>query len=156
MAEVGFSRERRRRTTAPERAVRIDRNGGVVVSRHDSKAPSAPQRVTSGRAAIDKRFALDMMSVLAADADGNPWRDRAACQSVSADLFFPIGRTGDAVEHIEAAKAVCRTCPVREACLRFAIETNQEAGIWGGTSEEERDRIRRAWLARRRRERVTA
>ncbi len=114
------------------------------------------ERVSSGRAAIDKRVALDMMSELAADADGNPWRDRAACQSVSADLFFPIGRTGDAVEHIEAAKAVCRTCPVREACLRFAIETNQEAGIWGGTSEEERDRIRRAWLARRRRQRVTA
>ncbi|MDQ1399034.1 MAG: hypothetical protein QOK20_966, partial [Acidimicrobiaceae bacterium] len=39
---------------------------------------------------------------------------------------------------------------------RFAIETNQEAGVWGGTSEEERDRIRRAWLARRRRTRVSA
>jgi WhiB family redox-sensing transcriptional regulator len=127
-----------------------------VVNRKDLNPRTASDRVTSGRAAIDRRVALDMMSVLATDADGNPWRDRAACQAASAELFFPIGRTGDAVEHIEAAKSVCRSCPVRAACLRFAIETNQEAGIWGGTSEEERERIRRAWLARRRRERVTA
>ncbi|MDQ1367102.1 MAG: WhiB family transcriptional regulator, redox-sensing transcriptional regulator [Acidimicrobiaceae bacterium] len=127
-----------------------------MVSRNDASSSGAAGRVPGGRAAIDKRVAMDMMSVLATDADGNPWRDRAACQAASAELFFPIGRTGDAVEHIEAAKAVCRTCPVREACLRFAIETNQEAGVWGGTSEEERDRIRRAWLARRRRTRVSA
>ncbi len=33
----------------------------------------------------------------------------------------------------------------------YALETNQEAGIWGGTSEDERRKMRRAWLARRRR-----
>jgi WhiB family redox-sensing transcriptional regulator len=45
---------------------------------------------------------------------------------------------------------VCDSCPVRAQCLQFALETNQEAGIWGGTSEEERRRLRRVWLARRR------
>ena len=51
-----------------------------------------------------------------------------------------------AVEQIEAAKAVCEECPVKERCLQFALETNQDSGIWGGTSEEERRRLRRAWL----------
>jgi WhiB family redox-sensing transcriptional regulator len=126
----------------------MPRVGNTVLRDGDSKSPGVPLRVNDRVQA-----SLNLMSVLAMDGDGNPWRDRAACQSVSADLFFPIGRTGDAIEHIEAAKAVCRTCPVRDACLRFAIETNQEAGVWGGTSEDERDRIRRAWLARRRKDR---
>jgi WhiB family transcriptional regulator, redox-sensing transcriptional regulator len=42
------------------------------------------------------------------------------------------------------AKAVCRTCPVRVPCLDFAMATNQDAGVWGGTSEEERRALRAA------------
>jgi WhiB family redox-sensing transcriptional regulator len=62
-----------------------------------------------------------------------------------------VGVTGAAVGHIAAAKAVCRACTVREECLEFAISTNQEYGVWGGTSEEERRVLRRAWRARQRR-----
>ena len=80
------------------------------------------------------------------------WRDNASCRSVSPELFFPAGSTGIAADEIEGAKAVCESCPVREACLQFALETNQEAGIWGGTTEDERRRLRRAWLAARRRQ----
>jgi WhiB family redox-sensing transcriptional regulator len=98
----------------------------------------------------------DLISLLPREPVGVAWRKSAACQAVAADLFFPIGRTGDAVGQIEAAKLVCQTCPVQIACLQYALETNQEAGIWGGTSEEERVKVRKAWLARRRRERVTA
>ena len=29
--------------------------------------------------------------------------------------------------------------------------TNQDSGVWGGTSEEERRKLRRAWVARQRR-----
>ena len=36
-------------------------------------------------------------------------------------------------------------------CLEFALATNQEAGVWGATSEDERRKLRKAWLARRRR-----
>jgi WhiB family transcriptional regulator, redox-sensing transcriptional regulator len=74
------------------------------------------------------------------------WRTLAACRDTAPDLFFPVGSTGLAVEQIEAAKAVCDQCPVKEACLQFALETNQDSGIWGGTSEEERRRLRRNWL----------
>ena len=83
------------------------------------------------------------------DWDNDGWRDQAACRDTNPDLFFPAGSTGVAVEQIEAAKAVCRSCPVQDACLRFAFETNQEAGVWGGTDEDERRRLRRSWRAGR-------
>ena len=75
--------------------------------------------------------------------DAEDWRKEAACRDTPAELFFPIGTTGGAVSEIEAAKAVCQVCPAREPCLEFALETNQESGIWGGASEEERRQLRR-------------
>ena len=75
------------------------------------------------------------------------WRAHAACAEVDHGLFFPVGVTGPAVPQIAAAKAVCARCPVHGACLEFAVVTNQEYGVWGGTSEEERRALRRAWRA---------
>ncbi|MBA3653812.1 MAG: WhiB family transcriptional regulator [Actinobacteria bacterium] len=66
-------------------------------------------------------------------------------------MFFPVGSTGPALNQIDAAKAVCRGCDVQSECLEFALATNQEAGVWGGTSEDERRRLRKQWLAARRR-----
>jgi WhiB family redox-sensing transcriptional regulator len=43
---------------------------------------------------------------------------------------------------IQQAKAECAMCPVREDCLDWAIETNQDFGIWGGCTERERRKIR--------------
>jgi WhiB family transcriptional regulator, redox-sensing transcriptional regulator len=83
--------------------------------------------------------------------DAEDWRRLAACRHTEPDLFFPVGTTGPAVEQIEAAKRVCRTCEVNEPCLEFALATNQESGVWGGASEEERRKLRKAWLAARRR-----
>jgi WhiB family redox-sensing transcriptional regulator len=68
-------------------------------------------------------------------------------------MFFPIGTTGPAVDHIEKAKMICGMCSVREECLQYALETNQEAGVWGGFAEDERRRLRKRWLAERRRQR---
>jgi WhiB family redox-sensing transcriptional regulator len=42
----------------------------------------------------------------------------------------------------EQAKAVCRRCPVRERCLRWALDTTECMGVWGGTSETERRALR--------------
>ncbi|HUU62274.1 MAG TPA: WhiB family transcriptional regulator, partial [Acidimicrobiia bacterium] len=42
------------------------------------------------------------------------WRDTAACKDSEPNLFFPIGSTGSAVDQIEAAKAICVECSVRE------------------------------------------
>ncbi len=75
------------------------------------------------------------------------WRDKAACRSTDPELFFPVGSTASALEEIRTAKAVCQSCPVQLPCLRFALETNQDTGIWGGTTEEERRALRRSRVA---------
>jgi WhiB family redox-sensing transcriptional regulator len=66
------------------------------------------------------------------------WMSEAACEGVDPDLFFP--ERGD---DTSGAKAVCRECPVREDCLEYALANGIRYGIWGGTSERERKRLRR-------------
>jgi WhiB family redox-sensing transcriptional regulator len=80
------------------------------------------------------------------DWDVNTWRTRSACRDSDPDIFFPIGSSGPAVEQIETARRICGACAVNAECLEFALATNQEAGIWGGCTEEERRKIRKAWL----------
>ncbi|MCT2546245.1 WhiB family transcriptional regulator [Streptomyces atratus] len=71
------------------------------------------------------------------------WRHNAVCREEDPELFFPIGTTGPALLQIEEAKAVCRRCPVIEDCLRWALDTNQPDGVWGGLSENERRNLKR-------------
>jgi WhiB family transcriptional regulator, redox-sensing transcriptional regulator len=124
------------------------------VAHGEVREPSAPFRAPSATGFTAGGATVIKSSVFDWDDDG--WREQAACRYTGADLFFPVGNTGLAVEQIDAAKAVCRSCPVQDPCLRFAFETNQQAGVWGGTDEDERRRLRRKWradrLARRRSE----
>lgn len=78
------------------------------------------------------------------------WRGSASCTVEDPELFFPIGTTGPAVEQAGAAKKICARCPVREACLEFALAANQDAGVWGGLTEDERRTLKRARQRRRR------
>ena len=71
------------------------------------------------------------------------WRDPAACLDEDPELFFPIGNTGPAIAQIEEAKKVCRRCEVVDTCLKWAIESGQDAGVWGGLSEDERRALKR-------------
>lgn len=57
------------------------------------------------------------------------WREHAACRTEDPDLFFPIGTTGPAALQTEQAKAVCRTCPVQEQCLRWALDTGDRKSV---------------------------
>lgn len=79
-----------------------------------------------------------------------PWREQAACHDLDTDLFFPVGEGAEAQAQIDAAKMVCASCPVREDCLTFALATRQEAGVWGGLTEDERRRHRRRQARQRR------
>jgi WhiB family redox-sensing transcriptional regulator len=99
---------------------------------------------------LEVSLALSSSRNLTLAAENDRWRSVASCRDTSPDLFFPVGTTGPALEQIAAAKAVCTECPVQEPCLEFALMTNQDSGIWGGTSEEERRKLRKAWLARQR------
>lgn len=71
----------------------------------------------------------------------NGWRALAACRGVDLTLFFP-----DRGDHctIVAAKTCCAGCQVQQECLTFALASGERFGIWGGTSERQRRRIRRA------------
>ncbi|MFF8785058.1 WhiB family transcriptional regulator [Streptomyces sp. NPDC015125] len=71
------------------------------------------------------------------------WRHDAVCREVDPEIFFPVGNTGPALLQIEEAKVVCRRCPVMGQCLQWALESRQDAGVWGGMSEDERRAMRR-------------
>jgi WhiB family redox-sensing transcriptional regulator len=73
---------------------------------------------------------------------GSPsWMPQGACQGEDPELFFPVTAAGPALAQVLAAKAVCFRCAVRAACLAFALATGQ-AGIWGGTTQDERQAMR--------------
>jgi WhiB family redox-sensing transcriptional regulator len=71
------------------------------------------------------------------------WRDRAACRDEDPELFFPVGTSGPALLQIAEAKAVCRRCPVSSECLKWALASGQDAGVWGCMSEDERRALKR-------------
>jgi WhiB family redox-sensing transcriptional regulator len=77
------------------------------------------------------------------------WRAEGACVSADPDLFFPISPAGKGAEQIARAQRICAGCQVRRQCLDFAMDTGETAGIWGGTTPEERIRARRDMTARR-------
>jgi WhiB family redox-sensing transcriptional regulator len=62
---------------------------------------------------------------------------------VGPELFFPIGNTYPARVQIEEAKVVCRRCEVAETCLKWAMESHQDSGVWGGLSSDERRALKR-------------
>ena len=70
--------------------------------------------------------------------DPGEWRLDAACRDLDTAIFFP-----DSEEDSGPALAVCASCPVRQACLEFALITRQDDGVWGGLTETERRRLRR-------------
>lgn len=66
-----------------------------------------------------------------------PWMADAACAQVDPELWFPI-KGGDS----RPAKRIClEHCPVRELCLAYALE-NDEQGVWGGLSRNQRKALR--------------
>jgi WhiB family transcriptional regulator, redox-sensing transcriptional regulator len=53
--------------------------------------------------------------------------DRLPCRLADPELFF-----AESPADVEAAKALCAPCPVREACLAGALERREPWGVWGG------------------------
>jgi WhiB family redox-sensing transcriptional regulator len=72
-------------------------------------------------------------------------RHRGACTEQTAGLFFDDGRPagrGIKARH-EAAKAICRLCPILDACRAYARADPGLEGIWGGETQDERRSARR-------------
>lgn len=71
-----------------------------------------------------------------------PFRHQAACSPETAHLFAAEAGGLASRAREREAKAICEGCPVRDACLDWALE-HGEAGIWGGTTTRERPKVRR-------------
>ena len=69
------------------------------------------------------------------------WQDDAVCAQIGPDAFFPDEAGGGTTE-ARWAKRVCARCPVRVECLEEALATPGMQGIWGGTNEKGRRKIR--------------
>lgn len=100
-------------------------------------------------------------------ADLEPWVEDAACRLLPPEMFYPLifdtdtgdeiiddGQgVGDTTEFYEAARDVCRSCPVRGECLDYALRAKERFGMWGGLTPIERLRIERKGRRDRLRER---
>jgi WhiB family transcriptional regulator, redox-sensing transcriptional regulator len=75
------------------------------------------------------------------------WQVNAACRGTDTSNFYhPENERGPSrVKREMRAKAVCAGCSVIENCLRWALETREPYGVWGGLSPEDRESL----LARR-------
>ena len=67
------------------------------------------------------------------------WQERALCAQTDPESFFPE-KGGSTRE----AKRVCTGCEVRPECLEYALGHDERFGIWGGLSERERRRLKKA------------
>jgi WhiB family transcriptional regulator, redox-sensing transcriptional regulator len=81
---------------------------------------------------------------IALEEERRDWWRSAACREADPELFFPVAAHGPGAGEIARAKAVCAACRVRRQCLQYALATHQMHGVWGGTTEDERQlRVRR-------------
>jgi WhiB family redox-sensing transcriptional regulator len=65
------------------------------------------------------------------------WIEEGRCAEVDPELWFPLKGHSD-----REAKAICGECEVRQQCLAYAIEADEEHGVWGGLNRAERIRLR--------------
>lgn len=72
------------------------------------------------------------------------WRSQALCRDTSVEVFFAPERerSRERAKREAKARAICRHCPVLTECRAFALGAEEAHGIWGGLSEDERERLR--------------
>ncbi len=79
-----------------------------------------------------------LAAVASMEGEAGNWQDSALCLEFNGDMWFP-----EKGESPAAAKLLCGRCDVRAECLELALDTNEQFGIWGGLSAEERRGLRR-------------
>jgi WhiB family transcriptional regulator, redox-sensing transcriptional regulator len=84
-------------------------------------------------------FGEAIVALAEEDGEEQDWQERALCAQTDPEAFFPE-KGGSTRE----AKRICSGCEVRAECLEYALAHDERFGIWGGLSERERRRLRRA------------
>ena len=86
----------------------------------------------------------DGWDLLARYLEGEPWMDEAACRDADREAFFPgKEETGREARRICNGTEKRPPCPVRAICLEWAIDNEEQFGIYGGLSERQRRKFRR-------------
>ena len=81
----------------------------------------------------------EMIELSFSGSEEMTWQERALCAQTDPEAFFPE-KGGSTRE----AKKVCLSCEVRSDCLEYALANDERFGIWGGLSERERRRLKKA------------
>jgi WhiB family redox-sensing transcriptional regulator len=108
----------------------------------DLTAIAAEYRVP--HSALVSRFSLygysptgESLAVRTVAAGRPDWMLQGDCARTDPEAFFP--EVGGSTRR---AKDICRGCDVQEQCLNYALDNNERWGIWGGTSEKDRQQLR--------------
>ncbi len=76
------------------------------------------------------------------------WRELASCKGIDTNIFVPKDRGAGTGRNVYAkARKFCDSCPVKNECLMFALESKMEFGMFGGTTPRERRSIKKFRLS---------
>src|ERR1700722_6472528 len=70
------------------------------------------------------------------------WMENAKCRDADPDLFYPENGKF-ACPETKTAIRICRSCPVINECLNWAIKTGDSFGVLGGMTPQQRTRYKR-------------
>jgi WhiB family redox-sensing transcriptional regulator len=69
------------------------------------------------------------------------WVVHAPCAQTSPDLFYSDGKGGRDVSNVNLARRVCAGCPYKAPCALWAIQNDEQFGIWGGLTPGQRAKV---------------
>jgi WhiB family transcriptional regulator, redox-sensing transcriptional regulator len=89
--------------------------------------------------------AIARINKLVIDDPDPGWQVFGACNNEDPELFFPVSELdyGPVLLQVEDAKNVCYRCPVIDSCRSWALNAQEQHGIWGGMTAKERAGLKR-------------
>jgi len=84
------------------------------------------------------RRLIEMIRPGPGTAGPGEWISRGRCAEVDPELWFPGKWESD-----RAAKEICMRCEVRLTCLEYALDADEQYGVWGALNRAERVRLRK-------------
>ena len=95
--------------------------------------PPRTAEVIDLRSFLKAGLAFDDDDITRRPEQDTSWQDDGLCAQADPEAFFP--EKGGSTKR---AKSICRRCPVKDECLKYALDNDERFGIWGGLSERER------------------
>lgn len=115
-------------------------------------SPWADEHGQNRQQSIEIRQAITR-SYKRARSPGMDWLSEARCKGQPTAIFFAAdNERGTKLRRNEQrAKQICWSCPVLEACRNYAVNADEQYGIWGALTPSERQQVRAADSMRLRR-----